>query len=457
MGSLPSWATAEPGSDRRDGGCRKSRPGLRKTAQLGPGRPSGHLAVPSRALPVLGLSSPTTHTDHARANGCSTPAGTHVFRQPLRPRFCCNGSVSDTILAEGGALRDFSARVAQAMGAPPDAATEVARHVVGANLAGHDSHGVLRWRQYVDDLDRGDLDPTARVEAIRDGTVTALFDAHRSFGQHSTMVATEWAVARAHQHGIAAAAIRHSTHIGRLGEYVERMAEAGQIGIVTVGLAGAGSVSPFGGAARFLGTNPWSIGVPAADHPPFIFDAATSTSAEGKVRLARTKGVEVAPGVIRDAAGRPTVDPEQLYAGGSLTVMGGDAAGHKGHGLSLASALIGGLAMIADPDPSGAGAMRRGSEWGSKLAGVFVIAIGPAAFGDTTAYQSQVAAVLDALRQVPPAPGFDRVLVPGDVERQSRERRAQDGIPLPEATWEDLRAIAARFDLELPEVRVAAG
>jgi hydroxycarboxylate dehydrogenase B len=368
-------------------------------------------------------------------------------RRRAAARICCNDGVSDTILAEAGALREFSTRVAEAMGAAPDAAVEVARHLVGANLAGHDSHGVLRWRQYVDELDRGDLDPAARAEAVREGTVTALFDAHRGFGQHSTMVATEWVVAHAQQHGIAAAAIRHSTHIGRLGEYTERMAGEGLVGIATVGLAGAGSVAPFGGAARFLGTNPWSFGVPASGRPPFIFDAATSTAAEGKVRLARAKGVEVAAGVIRDAAGRPTVDPEQLYAGGSLTVMGGDAAGHKGHGLSLASALIGGLAMIADPDPSGAGATRRTDTWGARLAGVFVVAIGPAAFGDPDAYQQQVAAVLDALRQVPPAPGFDRVLVPGDVERQTRERRAQEGIPLPEATWADLASIAERFNL----------
>jgi hydroxycarboxylate dehydrogenase B len=367
-----------------------------------------------------------------------------------RPRFCCNGTVSDTILAEADALRDFSARVAAAMGAPPDAAAEVARHLVGANLAGHDSHGVLRWPQYVDDLDRGDLDPAARVEVLRDGTVTALFDAHRCFGQHSTMVATEWAVERADRHGVAAAAIRHSTHIGRLGEYTERMTRDGMIGIVTVGLAGGGAVSPFGGAARFLSTNPWSVGVPAGDRPPFIFDAATSTQAEGKVRLARARGVQVPAGVIRDPEGRPTTDPEQLYAGGSLTVMGGDVAGHKGHGLSLASALIGGLAMIDDSDPSGAGAARRTAEWGTRLAGVFVVAIGPAAFGDPDAYQRQVASVLDALREVAPAPGVGRVLVSGDPERENRRRRAAEGIELPERVWADLDAIGERFGVPLP-------
>jgi hydroxycarboxylate dehydrogenase B len=367
--------------------------------------------------------------------------------------------MSETIQAEAGALREFSVKVGTAMGAAPDTAAEVARHLVSANLAGHDSHGVLRWRQYVDELDRGELVPAARAEILSEGTVTALVDAHRCFGQQSTMVATEWVAAHARRHGIAAAAVRHSTHAGRLGEYTERLAAEGMVGIVTLGLAGPGSgrVAPFGGAAPFLGTNPWSVGVPAEGRPPLVFDAATSSTAEGKVRLARAKGVPVAPGLIRDAAGRPTVDPEQLYAGGTLTVMGGDVAGHKGHGLSLAAALIGGLAMIADPDPTAAGCMRRPESWGVRVAGVFVVAVDPGAFGEADAYRRQVAAVLDSLEQVPAAPGAAGVLVPGDVERRTSERRASEGIPVPEAIWADLAAIAGRFGVDPPAARVPAG
>src|SRR3989440_629188 len=180
----------------------------------------------------------------------------------------------------------------------------------------------------------------------------------------------------------AAAPVRHSMHIGRLGEYTERLALEGLVGIVTVGVAGpdSGSVAPFGGAARFLGTNPWSIGVPAEGRPPLVYDAATSTLAEGKVRVARARGVLLPAGAVRDADGRPTLEPADLYAGGSLTVMGGEVAGHKGHGLSLAAALVGGLSMIADPEPTPAGCMRPPETWGSRLGGGFVVAIDPAAF-----------------------------------------------------------------------------
>jgi uncharacterized oxidoreductase len=188
-----------------------------------------------------------------------------------------------------------------------------------------------------------------------------------------------------------------------------------------------------------------------------IYDAATSTVAEGKVRLARAKRAELAPGLVRDAEGRPTTDPAQLYDGGSLTVMGADVAGHKGHGLSLASALIGGLAMIADVDPTGAGCMRPPQTWGERLAGVFLVALDPAAFGDGDSYRAQVTGVLDGLTRVPPAPGVESVLVPGDPERRSRERRAREGVAVPEATWSDLLAISERFGVELRTGRRAAG
>src|SRR5262249_56513463 len=185
-------------------------------------------------------------------------------------------------------------------------------------------------------------------------------------------------------------------------------------GCVAGGAAGAGpgAAAPCGGPARSGGTTRWSRAAPAGGRPPMVYDAATSTVAEGKVRLARAKGAELAPGLVRDPEGRPTVDPEQLYAGGSLTVLGGDVAGHKGHGFSLASALVGGLAMVADADPTPAGCMRPPETWGTRVAGVFVVAIDPAAFGDADAYRALVAGVLDDLGEVPPAPGVERVLVP---------------------------------------------
>ena len=158
------------------------------------------------------------------------------------------------------------------------------------------------------------------------------------------MFALEWAMARARQHGVAMVAVRHSTHIGRLGEYVERAAAEGLIGIVTVGAVGAGigGVVPFGGRTRFLGTNPGRSRFPG-HRRHFVFDAATSTVAEGKVRVARAAGKPCRPMPSWTRDGHPTRDAEAFYAGGALLPLGGALAGHKGYGLGLASALLGAL------------------------------------------------------------------------------------------------------------------
>jgi uncharacterized oxidoreductase len=348
-------------------------------------------------------------------------------------------------------LRDFAQGVCLAMGAPPEVADEVARHLLGANLRGHDSHGVLRLIQYVAELDDGRLVPGALPVVVRDEGATGLIDAGRGFGHFSTMFALRWCLDRARRHGVAAAAVRRSMHIGRLGEYTERAAEEGLIGIVTVGAVGpqTGLVAPFGGAARFLGTNPWSVGVPA-DPRPFVYDAATSAIAEGKARVARAAGKSVPEGAVRDADGRPTTDPARLYDGGTLQAMGGLVAGHKGTGLALASALIGGLAMIDDPEPSPAGTMAQPDAWGRRLAGVFIVVVDPGRFGDPARYRDQVSKVLSAGREVPPAPGFSEVLVAGDSEARALEQRTREGIAIPETTRAELTAIGERFGVPVP-------
>lgn len=345
-------------------------------------------------------------------------------------------------------LERFVGRVCLALGADEDIAAEVAHHLVRANLSGHDSHGVLRLPMYVAQVDRGELLPAARPAVVRETAVAAVIDAGRGFGQFTTIVALEWAIARARRHGLAATAIRHSTHIGRLGEYTERAAAEGLVAIVTYGATGpnAGGVVPHGGRERRMGTNPWSFGVPAGDHPAMIFDAATSTIAEGKVRVALAKGAPLPPGAIVDREGQPSLDPADFYAGGALLPLGGATGGHKGYGLALASALIGGLAAIDDAAPG------RQARTPGRVSGVFLLAIDPAAFGDRASYAAMVGEALAVAEQTPPAPGVEEVLVPGEPEVRMREARGRNGIVLPEATWQELRQIAERYSLPLDEV-----
>jgi hydroxycarboxylate dehydrogenase B len=364
--------------------------------------------------------------------------------------------ISEGVICPAGPLEAFTARVATAMGADAEVAREVSRHMVRSNLSGHDSHGVILLPAYVSQADRGELVPAARPVVLRETEVAALLDAGRGFGHYSTMHALEWVVARAPRHGVAVAAVRHSSHIGRLGEYTERAAAAGLIGIVTVGAGGPGlgAMLLHGSRTRFFGTNPWSLSVPGETRA-MVYDGATSVMAAGKVNVARASRSLLPAGCVVDADGRATRDPDALHAGGALLPLGGATAGHKGSGLAMASALIGALAMIDDPEPTAVGAAPApaGSDTRGHVGGLFVQAIDPACFGDPARYRALVEEHLAAAKRMPPAAGRDEVLVPGEPEARSRERRGREGIPLAAATWAELGRVAERFGVALPAHR----
>ena len=351
-------------------------------------------------------------------------------------------------------LEPFARGIFEAVGTEPDIAGVVAGHLVRSNLSGHDSHGVIRLMQYVAQIEEGEIAPSARPEVLRESGATGLIDAHRGFGHHSTAWTLDWAIERATQHGVALATIRHSTHIGRLGEYAERACDRGMIAIVTVGAAGPGlgGMVLFGGRKRFLGANPWAIGIPAEGQPPMVFDGSTSTIAEGKVRVARDKGGEVPVDSILDPEGKPTTQPADFYAGGTLVPLGGRVAGHKGYGLAMASALLGALATIDDPEPTFIGARVREEvdDPRGRVAGVFLVVIDPGAFGEAATYQSMVAETMNAAKRVPPAEGKSEVLVPGEVEVRNREERGRDGIPLPDVTARDLAGVGEKLGVAMP-------
>lgn len=354
-------------------------------------------------------------------------------------------------MIDAGRLRGFARDALGAMGATPDVAGEVARHLVEANLSGHDSHGVLRLTQYADLVARGEMAPAAQPRVLRQSASLALFDACRGLGQWSTRQALDWCMDAAAAHGMAGAAIRHSMHAGRLGDYAERACERDLVAIVCLGVAGigAGRVTPFHGLQGLMGTNPWAIGVPAKGRAPLIVDFATSTMAEGKVRVHRAKGTLLPPGIVVDRDGAPSLQPDDFYAGGSLTPLGGDLAGHKGYGLSLAAAMLGALGMIGDDAPTPAGAMS-GQLTPGFAAGVFMVVLDPEWFGGATGYEALTAGVLDTVPSIAPAPGAERVLVPGEPETISRAERGRDGIPIPAAIGAQLGEMGERLGVAFP-------
>jgi len=346
-------------------------------------------------------------------------------------------------------LEEFGRRLVGGLGAPPEVAEEVARHLVRANLAGHDSHGIIRIGQYAEQAEAGDLIPSALPTVAHEAPGGGLVDAGRGFGQYSTMYATRLAIDAASRLGVGAVAIRRSMHIGRVGEYVEAIMAAGQLGIVTVGSGGpgVGGMNVPGTSQRFFGANPWTFGMPGHDGGVLV-DISTATVAEGKVRVARDGGAALKPGSIVDSEGRPTTDPEDFYRGGSILPLGGEVAGHKGYGLALASMLFGALSMIDDEDPTMIGASSvSGDDTEGRAAGVLIVTIDPAAFGRPAGYRELVDEVTARIRSTPVAPGAGAPIIPGEPESATTKARRTSGIELPDATVQRLNSIAAGVDV----------
>jgi hydroxycarboxylate dehydrogenase B len=358
-------------------------------------------------------------------------------------------------LVQPEALERFAAQIFEKLGAPPDAAGEVAAHLVRANLAGHDSHGAIRIPQYALQIEQGLIHPAARPTVLSRKGASLLVDGGGGFGHFATSFALGQAIDVAAEFGVAIAAIRRANHIGRVGDYAETAAKRGFIAILTVGAAGpgVGGATPFGGAQRFLGTNPWSIGIPTTDPQPFLVDFATTVVAEGKVRVARDKHEALPPGCIVDKDGNASTNPADFYAGGMLLPFGA----HKGYGLALASALLGGLAAIGDAAPNLAGSpvIPGAGQDGERTGGAILVVIDPGAFGERDAYVATVGRVTGAARRVPAAPGSQGVMLPGEPEARTTAQRRQTGLSLPDDTWDAIATLAGKHAVPLPESRAA--
>lgn len=339
-------------------------------------------------------------------------------------------------------LRSITRAIFVAVGAPDPVAQRVADALVDANLVGHDSHGVIRVPQYVNAVQQGHVIPTAKPEVVRESASYALVNGNWTFGQVSAEFATRLAIAKAKEQKVAAVGVVRCTHIGRLGEYATMAAEEGVLALVMAGgFGGHGAqVAPFGGKGPAFGTNPLSFAAPAGDEPPVLIDFATSAIASGKIQVARAKREPLPPGSIIDRDGRPTTDPEAFYQGGMLLPFGA----HKGYGLAFMIDLLG-QALTGSRDFAEPG--RGGPVY--EESGNLILALDASIFRRSDAYTADAQATVKRVRAVPPAEGFREVLVPGDPERRTRLTREQEGIPVPEATWEAITQVAVNLGVAI--------
>ncbi|TVQ29939.1 MAG: malate/lactate/ureidoglycolate dehydrogenase [Geminicoccaceae bacterium] len=332
-----------------------------------------------------------------------------------------------------------------AKGASHGEAQDVAASLVGANLTGHDSHGVVRVPRYLDWIDDGTLRPGRELDLVTDGGVFVLADGGHGFGQTLGRRIVDLGIDRASTHGVAITALRRSGHIGRIGEWAERAAAADLVSIHCVNVHGSVLVAPFGAREKRFSTAPFAVGVPQPDAPPLILDFATSLVAEGKVLNAFKGGKALPADCIIATDGQLTDDPCAFYgttdrsvvpvtakAPGALVAMGL----HKGSGLAFMMELLGGAL-------TGGGTC--GPDKTPVANGMLSIYLDPHRLDPANDFHGEVARFVAWVRGAAPRPGIDEVLVPGDAERRLRLERTAEGVPLPVEVWRGLQNAAQRL------------
>ncbi|MBI3970954.1 MAG: Ldh family oxidoreductase [Chloroflexi bacterium] len=335
-------------------------------------------------------------------------------------------------------LSSLVTAVLQATGASDTDAAVVARHMIGANLAGHDSHGVQLLPGYVANTRRGHTVPGAPIDVHDETPTTARVDGNWGFGQVVSERAMELAIAKALLANVAAVTVVRQAHVGRVADYPLMAARAGLIGMMFCDSGRAAKqVVPFGGREARLGTNPLCIALPSDLEAPVFIDMATSAAAANRISLYRKRGQPLPTGWIIDRDGQPSTDPDDYYRGGALLPLGGPQ-GHKGYGLSFMvevfTGLLTGLGFGVDPS-------------GRHNDGSLMVVLSPAAFRPPDEFRAEVAAFARYVKETPPAPGVAEVLYPGELEWRNEQERRRDGISIDEETWSAVTRVATDYGI----------
>ena len=320
----------------------------------------------------------------------------------------------------------------------------VADHLVMSNLKGHDSHGVGMIPRYVASLGEGQLKLNTHAEIVREVGAVLTVDGRKGFGQVVAYEAMEHGIERAKKLGVCAVGLRNAHHIGRIGHWAEQCAKAGLVSFHFVNVAGDPLVAPFGGIDRRFGTNPFCAAYPRDGKSPLVLDFATAGIAYGKTRVAYNKGVKVAPGMLLDHEGKPTIEPKVMHEEpfGSLTAFGL----HKGSGLAALCEIFGGA--LSGGYTTHESTLEKSSAIINCMTSVI---LDPNAF-DAPAAQAEAEAFLEWMKASPRAEGAEAIYAPGEPEEARCAERTANGIAIDPTTWKQIRDSAAKSGMAEAEI-----
>ncbi len=359
-----------------------------------------------------------------------------------------------TVAVPADTLRDYVTRIFAATGCAPEEAARTTHHLLSANLAGHDSHGVIRVPRYVQWLHEGKVFAGRTITIVAESATHAVVDGNVGLGQTIGPLTVDLGIGKAKAAGLAVVTLRNAGHIGRIGDWAERAAAAGLVSIHFVNVGMAEIVAPFGGTERRFGTNPMCIGVPQPGGPPLLLDFATSIVAEGKVLVASNGGKPIPADALITADGRPSADPADFYgpiAGTHIRDPGNGTGAlrafgdHKGSAIAFMCEILAGClagSPTAGPIPGG--------KRGGIVNGMLSIYLDPNHFG-AAGFAQTARDFADYVKASKPAVPGGEVLVPGDAESRTRTARLRDGVPLQAGTWAAIQATGASLGLAPPD------
>lgn len=336
------------------------------------------------------------------------------------------------------ALHQWVADIFLAAGSNEREARLTADHLVGANLARHDSHGVGMVPRYVNSWLADELKLNQRIGIEQDSGTMLTVDGRRGMGQAVTEEAMGLAIERAAKHGVCVMGLKNSHHLGRVGHWAEQAVAAGMVSVHFVNAVSFPVVAPHGGTQPRIVTNPFTVGIPVAGRPPILLDFATSAIAMGKVRVAYNKQVDLPPNCVLDKDGRPSNDPAVIFppAGetrGALLPF----AGHKGYALAMVCELLGAALTGGETTRPDNLKMKYGI-WNNMLTIVF----DPQRIGNADMFSQEMSAYVEWVQSARLADECDGILLPGEPERLSRKARA-NAVPIDSGTMQQMDDAAA--------------
>ncbi len=339
-------------------------------------------------------------------------------------------------------LTDFTAAIFEHSAVPALVAQQVAASLVQANLKGHDSHGVIRIIEYVEWVAKGSVNPHGRLTFVREQLCILPLDGEFGFGQVIGREAMNLGIAKAKQEGVCILKLKRSRHLGRVGEFMEMAADAGLVCFAFTNTHGGGVlVAPHGGCERWLSANPVGGGAPMPDGSSLVMDMSTCTIAEGKIKVALSKGEELPPRVIVNGHGEPSTSLEEYYSQppGALLPM----AEHKGFALSLFCEVMAGAL-------TGAGCSKAGDQCVAN--GFMVFLLDPRSFCGPEFFYSELSELSRWVKSNRLTQGFDEILLPGEPETRTQDAREVSGAVIDDGTWKKICEIARARQVPIPHL-----